>query len=517
MKTLLQTLFLLLIASTSFAQDGSLDLTFDTDGRVTTAYGTFDEAALAIALQSDGKILIAGHSYNNADYDFAVVRYNSDGSLDNTFGTGGIVTTPIGSGDDRAKAIALQSDGKIVVAGSSYNGTIDVIALARYNSDGSLDNTFDVNGILTTVEGIYNEYAEGVAIQSDGKIVVTGGIYNVNNFDVRVVRYNADGSLDNTFDTDGLVRTAVTANYNDYANDVEIQSDGKIVVAGFANSGLEANFMLLRYNSDGSLDNTFDTDGIIADQIFGTFNEYGNALAIQDDGKLLITGTSNNTFYDFITLRFNTDGTLDPTFDNDGIAVIDWGTSTDYGEATAILVQPDDDIVVAGLHNINADLYFAVAKYNGDGTLDNTFDSDGKVTTGFGGSCQGMATAIQPDGKILVAGGNYSTQNTIAIARYNNSVQGVIIGVDNPEAGSEILSASPNPFAEQTIFQSQNSLSNATFILYNAAGQQVKQLNNISGNSFTLHRENLATGLYYYQLLQDNAMLAADKLIISEK
>jgi uncharacterized delta-60 repeat protein len=517
MKTLLQTLFLFLLVTTSFAQDGSLDLTFDTDGRVTTSIGTFDDAARAMALQSDGKILVAGHSYNNSDYDFAVVRYNSDGSLDNTFGTGGVVTTPIGSGDDYAKAIALQSDGKIVVAGYSYNGSIDVIALARYNSDGSLDNTFDGNGILTTVEGIYAEYAQSVAIQSDGKIVVAGGVYIVNNFDVRVVRYNTDGSLDNTFDTDGLVLTPVTANYSDYANAVKIQSDGKIVVAGFANSGLESNFMLLRYNTDGSLDNTFDTDGIIADQIFGTFNEYANALAIQDDGKLLVTGNTNNSYYDFVTLRFNTDGSLDPSFDNDGIAVIDWGTLTDIGQSTAILVQTDDDIVIAGLRDIGVDLYFAVAKYNSDGTLDNTFDTDGLVTTGFGGSCQGMATAIQPDGKILVAGGNYSTQNTIAIARYNNSVQGVIIGVESLETSREAVSVSPNPFASHTFFQLQNNLTDATFILYNAAGQQVKQLTDISGNSFILQRDDLAAGLYYFQLLEDTKILTADKLMITEK
>jgi uncharacterized delta-60 repeat protein len=517
MKTLLQILPFLFITTFSFAQDGSLDLSFDTDGRVTTTIGTFDDAARSMALQTDGKILVAGQSYGSSDYDFAVVRYNSDGSLDNTFGTGGIVTTPIGSGDDFAKSIAIQSDGKIVVAGYSYNGSIDVIALARYNTNGTLDNTFSGNGVLTTVEGIYAEYAQSVAIQSDGKIVVAGGILNVGGFDVRVARYNTDGSLDNTFDTDGLVVTAVTANYNDYANAVKIQTDGKIVVAGFANSGLESNFMLLRYNTDGSLDNTFDTDGIIADQIFGTFNEYANALAIQDDGKLLVTGITNNSFYDFVTLRFNTDGTLDPSFDNDGVAVIDWGTSTDIGQATAILVQTDGDIVVAGLRDIAVDLYFAVAKYNSDGSLDNTFDSDGLVSTGFGGSCQGMATVIQPDGKILVAGGNYSTQNTIAIARYNNSVQGVIIGIETPETSSENIAAYPNPFNAQTVFQTQNSLTDATFVLYNAAGQQVKKLNNISGNSFTLQRDNLACGLYYFQLLQDNQVLTTDKLLITDK
>lgn len=516
MKTLLQTLFLVLLVTTSFAQDGSLDLTFDSDGRVTTAIGTFDDAARAMVLQSDGKILIAGHSYGSSDNDFAVVRYNSDGSLDNTFGSGGIVTTPIGSGDDLAKSIALQSDGKIVVAGYSYNGSIDVIALARYNTDGSLDNTFDGNGTLTTVEGIYAEYAQSVAIQSDGKIVITGGINNVGGMDVRVARYNTDGSLDNTFDTDGFVLTAVTANYNDYGNAVKIQSDGKIVVAGFANSGLESNYMLLRYNTDGSLDNTFDTDGIVADQIFGTFNEYANALAIQDDGKLLVTGNTNNSYYDFVTLRFNTDGSLDPSFDNDGIAVIDWGTLTDIGQATAILVQADDDIIIAGLRDIGADLYFAVAKYNSDGSLDNTFDTDGLVTTGFGGSCQGMATVIQPDGKILVAGGNYSTQNTIAVARYNNSVQGVIIGIDTPEATDVRVSVSPNPFTAQTVFQSQNSLTDATLILYNAAGQQVKQLTNISGNSFIVQRDNLACGLYYFQLLQNNQVHTGDKLVIAD-
>jgi len=174
MKIVLLAYTLLLSIAVSFAQDGSLDLSFSTDGRVVVSIGTFDGQASAIAVQSDGKILVAGHSHNNSNYDFALVRFNSDGTLDNSFGSAGVVTTAIGTGDDKARAIALQSDGKIVVAGYSYTGSIDAIAVARYNSNGSLDNTFDGNGMLTTSQGVYNEYAQGVAIQGDGKIVVTG-------------------------------------------------------------------------------------------------------------------------------------------------------------------------------------------------------------------------------------------------------------------------------------------------------------------------------------------------------
>jgi len=158
------------------AADGDLDTSFDSDGKVTTNFGGSD-AAYAVAVQPDGKIVVGGYPHNGSNYDFGVARYNSNGSLDTTFHSDGIVTTPIGSGNDLGYGIAIQSDGKIVVAGLSHNGSNYDFAVVRYNTDGTLDTTFHSDGIVTTPIGSGDDGGCGIAIQSDGKIVVAGYSY----------------------------------------------------------------------------------------------------------------------------------------------------------------------------------------------------------------------------------------------------------------------------------------------------------------------------------------------------
>ena len=268
-----------------YNSDGSLDTSFDTDGIATTAIGTnSDDAGRAVAVQSDGKIIVAGTS----DRDFAVVRYNSDGSLDTSFDTDGIATTAISTnGPDSGRAVAVQSDGKIIVAGTSDFA----FAVVRYNGNGSLDTSFDTDGIATTAIGTNSDDSgRAVAVQSDGKIIVAG----TSDFAFAVVRYNSDGSLDTTFDTDG--KTTVDPNLNsdsgyDGAFGVAVQADGKIVVAGVDGE----QFVVVRLNSDGSLDTTFDTDGIATTEIAGDVpvqNQDGSgALVLQSDGKIIVAGT----------------------------------------------------------------------------------------------------------------------------------------------------------------------------------------------------------------------------------
>ena len=227
-----------------YNSDGSLDTSFDSDGKLTTDFGSSD-LGNSVIVQNDGKIIVAGQSYNGSNNDFAVVRYNADGSLDATFGTGGKKRTPIGSGSDVAWSVALQSDGKIVLAGYSSNGTGSDFAVVRYNSDGSLDTTFDSDGILTSDLGT-NEEARSVVLQSDGKIVAAGYSYNGSNNDFAVVRYKADGSLDATFGTGGYKTTPIGSG-DELATSVVLQSDGKIVVAGYSNNGSNRDFAVVTY------------------------------------------------------------------------------------------------------------------------------------------------------------------------------------------------------------------------------------------------------------------------------
>ncbi|MGP8004227.1 MAG: delta-60 repeat domain-containing protein, partial [Smithella sp.] len=166
-----------------------LDTTFGTGGIVTTPIGSYDAYAYALGIQSDGRILAAGSSYNGSNYNFALVRYNTNGSLDTTFGTGGIVTTPIGTGDSEALALGIQSNGNILAAGKSFNGSHYDFTLVRYSTNGSLDTTFGTSGIVTTPIGNYDSYAIALGIQSDGNILAAGSSDNGSNINFAFVSY----------------------------------------------------------------------------------------------------------------------------------------------------------------------------------------------------------------------------------------------------------------------------------------------------------------------------------------
>ncbi len=230
------------------------------------------------------KIVVAGYSQNDADFDFALVRYNSDGTLDNTFGMNGKVTTAIGTYNDEGQSVAIQSDGKIVVLEFSFNGSNYDFALVRYNIDGSLDSTFGAGGIATTDFGSGHDYGRSVAIQIDDKIVVAGDIFNGSDQDYGLARYNGDGSLDTSFGASGIVTTDL-GGLGDYAQSVHLQTDGRIVVSGPSYNGSDNDFALVRYNSNGSLDNTFGSGGKVTTAI-GSSNDQDGSVAIQADERL---------------------------------------------------------------------------------------------------------------------------------------------------------------------------------------------------------------------------------------
>jgi uncharacterized delta-60 repeat protein len=295
-------------------------------------------------VQSDGKIVVAGRFYDPAtdNEDFALARYNTNGSLDKTFSGDGKQTTDFGSSDDYARALAIQSDGKILVAGGVYDpaSNNEDFGLARYTTSGLLDNSFDGDGKQTT-DFNYYDYANGVAIQSDGKIVVAGGVYDpaTGSNDFGLARYNTNGLLDDTFDGDGKQTTDFGSSY-DYARALAIQSDGKIVVAGgvYDPATDSDDFALARYNTSGALDNTFSEDGKQTTD-FGNSYDYANAVAIQSDGKIVVAGgvydpaTGNE---DFGLARYTTSGLPDDTFDEDGKQTTDFLGADNYANALAI-------------------------------------------------------------------------------------------------------------------------------------------------------------------------------------
>ncbi len=249
-STLTTLLFLAAVgvAPSLHAAPGDLDSSFGTGGLVTTDVAGNADRGYSIAIQSDGYIVVAGYA-NPGSYDgFAVARYASDGFLDPSFGTGGLVTTDMSGNSDQGRSIAIQADGKIVVAGYAYDSGYDSFALARYNADGSLDISFGTGGKVTTDMSGNSDRGHSVAIQSNGKIVVAGYAYDSGYDSFAIARYNSDGSLDTSFATDGKVITDIAGN-SDQGHSLVIDGDGKIVVAGHASAGWD-DFALARYIGD---------------------------------------------------------------------------------------------------------------------------------------------------------------------------------------------------------------------------------------------------------------------------
>jgi uncharacterized delta-60 repeat protein len=310
-----------------YDSDGNLDTTFGTNGKITTAVsaGNDTDQAFAVAIDSNGKIVTAGVANGGATgNDFALVRYNSDGTLDSTFGAGGKVITPIsaGNGDDRAFALAIQSDGKIVAAGASTNTvTGSDFALVRYNgTDGSLDSTYGIGGKVTTDFAGGADQALAVAIQASGKVIAVGRAFNgATGNDFALARYNTFGVLDPTFGTGGKVTTDF-AGGDDRAFAIALQTHGRFAVAGVAANGATGNdFAVARYFYDGTLDSAFSTGGKTTTDFSGG-DDQALAAAFQSDGKILAAGRAFNsgTNSDFALARYLGDtGTSD--LDGDGV------------------------------------------------------------------------------------------------------------------------------------------------------------------------------------------------------
>jgi uncharacterized delta-60 repeat protein len=399
-----------------------------------------------MAIQADGKIIVAGSARPGTTEDFGAIRFNPNGTIDTSFGN----TTPAPNGKfsreitasqtDRCTSIAIQPDGKIILAGYSRIGSgNDNFAVMRLNPDGSLDTSFgSPNGYVHT-DIASNEFGttavtdrgNAVAVQIVGgqtKIVVSGTHFTATGSDLATVRYNSDGTLDTGFGGNGIVVTSFSG--SDAANAVAITPDNKVVVAGYDNN---ADFAVVRYNSDGTPDTVsdsdplthFDVDGKLTTD-FGSSSDQARAVAVQSNGKIIVGGYTigATTSSDFALVRYNTDGSLDGGFDGDGknTTVITAGNSSDIINSLAI--QPNGKIVAGGLTVVGTSTDYAMTRYNGNGTLDSTFGSGGLVVTGIGTTSDEIkGVGIQADGKIVAGGySNLSvTDAEFSLARYSSS------------------------------------------------------------------------------------------------
>ncbi len=477
----------------SYSQDGSLDISFDGDGKVTTDFGTADYG-YSTAIQNDGKIIVAGSSGNS----FALARYNSNGSLDTSFDSDGKTTVNFGTNEDYGQSVVIQNDGKIIIAGITTSiGLNTDFALARFNTNGTLDNTFGVGGkVITSVGG--EDQAYQVALQSDGKIIVVGTSSLGSDYGYSLARYNSDGTLDTSFDGDGKTILDLAFDINRDSFTIALQTDGKIVIGGVS----DGDFAVLRLNSNGSLDTTFDGDGKATTAIVTGNTDVIRAISIQNDGKIVVTGSTYdiNSVADLVIARYNSNGSLDSSFGNLGTIIVNFGGSE---EGSSVVLQNDGKIVVAGI----VDFDFLLLRYNSNGTIDTTFDTDGKVTTNFGGEDAAISIKLQPNGRIVVAG---FSNDDFAVARYTN---GTLSTADFPTLNND-FTVFPNPFINSTTINTQQVMNNASLKMYNSIGQCIKEMHSIYGDSVEIYLENATSGMYFISI--ENEGITTTQKIIKE-
>ncbi len=405
--------------------NGTLDTGFGTGGKVSTDINSREDYAYSVIQQADGKLVVAGHSDNGSNDDFSLVRYNIDGSLDTAFGAGGKVITAVGSRYDYAYSVIQQADGKLVVAGYAGNGSNSDVALVRYNTDGTLDSGFGVNGKVTTAIGAGNDEAYSIIQKADGKLLVVGRAYGVSNYDVTLIGYNTDGSLDTLFGTGGKVVTAIGSS-NDWAYSVVEQTDGNLVIAGAARGNIYDNFALVRYSHDGILDFIFGTGGKVVSVLHAS-RDQARSVIQQADGRLVVAGyAGNGSANAFAISRYNQDASLDTNFGVGGKVSTVIG---DTCESYAVIQQADGRLLAAGASYNGSDWDFALASYNADGSMNTGFGTDGSVATGIGdGNDMAYSIIQQADGKLVAAGSawiydenlyGYSYSQDFALVRYN--------------------------------------------------------------------------------------------------
>jgi uncharacterized delta-60 repeat protein len=442
-----------LLAKTTYAQPGMLDSTFSLDGKIMSLFLPYCNYANSLAIQPDGKIVIAGYSKytSSSNSSFTYARYKEDGSLDSSFcnvGWGGFLQDGFPS---VLTSVLLQPDGRIILGGHYDGLNNEDFVLICLDTNGAIDSSFS-GGVIITDFG-HSDYSNALAMQPDGKIIAAG--YSMGPYKAALARYNTNGSLDTTgFGTGGKVLTGFSS-LEAKIYTIDIQTDGKIIVAGYIKPSISSgnrDFLILRYNTDGTSDSTFGIDGRVSTEFFG-YSDVINAAVIQPDGKIVTAGYAENGLGNaFIALiRYNSDGTLDNSFGTNGKVTTLYGAAN-WGSGLAL--QPDGKILVVGSSFFPTD-NFCLVRYNINGILDNSFGTGGIAHTDFLGHNDGAyAVALQPDGKIVAAGfasNSTSVDSTyIALARY---ISDLIVGVIDFSVSENSVLIYPNPIEQNSTLE----------------------------------------------------------------
>lgn len=404
---------LLLISGRLTAQQGSLDGSFADHGMGIYHIPLDNQSAESefSVMQPDGKIIMGGFLNNSYIY---LTRLNTNGTFDNSYGGDGKILFTTDGLSSRYLCGAMQADGKLVIGATAASHFL----ILRFNMNGTADNSFDADGKATIAVDAASDFAKAIAIQPDNKIVIAGMSGIAENYYYSVLRLNSNGSLDNSFDADGKTFFTVSPAGYDEAAAITINS-GKMILTGYSRNTGDFDFSVVRLNNDGSMDAGFDGDGKLLLPVQPGSDDRPTDIAVNGNNKILICGYSEDATEDFIVVRLNTDGSIDDGFDVDGKAIIHVSDDRDY--AYRLVVQPDNKVLVAGNTTlVSRDVDYSIVRINNNGTLDNNFDGDGiKIFTIMANGndrCTGLQ--LLPNGEILITGNSYS--NVVDVAEYYN-------------------------------------------------------------------------------------------------
>jgi uncharacterized delta-60 repeat protein len=451
-KILLSIILCFSSACPLFAQDGTLDSSFGINGKRISELNVSESSVNSMAIQTDGKILLAGYStiYPPAPIkqNFSVARYNIDGSNDTTFGNNGRVVTRVTNENSIARSIIVQPDGKILVGGNTEGpGRIDFM-IVRYNSNGTFDSSFNKTGVKIIPMSKFSTYGYSLALQNDKKILIAGHSYWAD-YDFAISRIFENGRLDSSFNDSGKVLLKLGTS-DDIATSVKIQKNGKIIVSGYTASN-NYNSAIVRLNTNGKLDNTFGNNGIVIKDLSNNGNDFTIASAIQQDDKIILAGFVGNSSNDRALLsRFKSNGELDSSFNKTGSVITK--LPGDQVSIYDVKIQGDNKIVIAGYAGFSPDASFIAVRYLNNGNIDSTFGNNGIAETKISTRMDWAGSlGIQKDGKIVLGGTCYCNASySFAMVRYNSKL--VLSNLDLRNKNKSML-LYPNPITKSALLE----------------------------------------------------------------
>jgi uncharacterized delta-60 repeat protein len=410
--------FILSYSLFGYSQAGSFDTTFDADGKNTNCISQHFYATTS-NFQSNGKIVSAGG--NQTSCNVSIGRFNVDGSIDTSFGTNGFVFNSICSVFSAGNSyysldMVIQPDDKIVIMGLIQNNSGNAYWVARLLPDGALDPSFSADGYRDLSFGTIQDRGQCINLQADGKILLGGTSGNTGEF-FTVARLLPNGDLDPSFGSNGVVQTAFSTSQS-FANCIAVQQDGKIILGGYTiNAPFARDFAMIRYLADGTIDSSFGVNGKVVTTVNTSFSDYIDKIVFDAQGRILVSGCASfEVNYKLAMARYTSNGVLDTSFGNNGIVVSNYPSR--YSD---VALQVDGKIILVG--GYDADV-FTVLRYLSNGTLDSSFGNNGFVDSNFNQPTYAYASSvlIQSDNKIIVTGSVASPDNTLgcsAIIRLN--------------------------------------------------------------------------------------------------